>query len=189
MAEIQLTQGKVAIVDDEDLPLVEQYTWHAARRRGNWYAETIVGRCRNLGMHRVILGLLAIGSEVDHRDRDGLNNTRKNLRVATRSQNQANSIGQPNRRKSLYKGVRWHRDSRMKAGGRWRAQVMVHGKRITRAATTELEAAQQYNELAMKYFGDFARLNVSAPLFIAPGDPGEAGVCLTPRKCLPEPTK
>ena len=96
---------------------------------------------------------------MDHIDRDGLNNRRGNLRLATQTQNNANSIGSPTRRMSRYKGVYWDRDNRYRASGYWIATVMVNGKQITRCAATEIEAAAAYNQLALQHFGEFARLN------------------------------
>ena len=162
MAEITLTQGKTAIVDDADLPVVEKYTWHAAQYEGHWYATTNVlvgGKGTTVKMHRVILGLGPADPDVDHRDGNGLNNRRLNLRLATSSQNNANSIGQPRLRKSKYKGVHWAKSSRYTASGFWQARITLHGKTIRRSAQTELAAARLYNELAKEHFGEFARFN------------------------------
>ena len=165
-ALINLTQSKVAVVDDADLPLVEGYSWYASRVPkkvgSNWYARTSIrvgGRVVKVQMHRFLLGLKPGDLGVDHRDDDGLNNRRENLRLATQSQNNANSSGHPSCRRSLYKGVYWHRDAGLRAGGRWCAEIWVNGKPIFRYARTEVEAAALYNELAIQHFGEFARLN------------------------------
>ena len=167
MATVELTQGQFAVVDDADLPLVDGYSWCATsktkRGKACWYATTGVqvggGRQTTCFMHRLILGLQPGDPQVDHRDGDGLNNQRNNLRLATNSQNQANSNGSPSRRKSRYKGVYWNRDSRYRAGGRWRAEIKVNGRKMARIARTEIDAARIYNELAIRHFGEFARLN------------------------------
>ena len=99
MAEIPLTRGLVAIVDDEDLDLVRRHSWHAhavigkGGRRCGWYAATTTecssGRATTVYMHRLILQPTG-HALADHRDGDGLNNRRRNLRPASHSQNLTN---------------------------------------------------------------------------------------------------
>lgn len=163
MIEIELTRGKVALVDEADSALVLGSSWRAWRGRGaGWYAYATIhvdGKRKDVKMHRTILGLKLGDPEVDHVNGDGLDNRRANLRIATSSQNHMNSDGCQARRKSKYKGVSWttHRD--MIAGGLWCAKIAVNGKRIRRYAHSELEAARLYNDLALQHFGEFARLN------------------------------
>lgn len=165
MVEIPLTQGKIAIVDDEDLALVVRHSWSAKRvvlnARVLWYAHMDIwaGKHRYVLMHRLILALKPGDPGVDHRDGDGLNNRRGNLRLATHSQNKANSDGHPTVRKSRYKGVYWSSDARYTAGGRWRVQLTVNGKQVCCSAKSEVQAAQLYNELALRHFGRYSRLN------------------------------
>lgn len=159
---IQLTRGQAAVIDDVDLPLVSGHSWSARCRQQKhgvcWYAAT--GMAGSLVyMHRLLLGLKPGDHGVDHKDGDGLNNRRSNLRLATASQNGANSPGQPSRRKSMYKGVAWAKDRRLRAGGHWCAQIKVNRATTYRYAKTEIEAAEIYNVLARQHFGQFARLN------------------------------
>ena len=82
---IPLTQGKVAIVDDADFDWLNQWKWYAIHRRSIWYAETrdrSTGRC--IRMHRLITKVQP-DLQVDHRNRDGLDNRRCNLRCCTNS--------------------------------------------------------------------------------------------------------
>lgn len=166
MAFIKLTRGKLAEVDDADVPLVERYAWRALRGTGKsrifWYAVAWgdEGHAKLLMLHRLLLGLKPSDPDVDHRDRDGLNNRRSNLRLATGTQNNANSNGSPTRRKSRFKGVVWDKQPNGKVGGYWRAAIRINGKHISRYARTEIEAARAYNDLALQHFGEFARLNV-----------------------------
>ena len=101
--EIKLTQGKIALIDAADYTLVKDYNWCAVNTHNLWYA---VGRQKGsrkqVKMHRLLLGITNSKILVDHKDGDGLNNTRENIRVATSSQNGANrnSTG-----KSKYLGV------------------------------------------------------------------------------------
>jgi hypothetical protein len=104
-------------------------------------------------MGRAILNAPA-GMIVDHRDGDGLNNQRENLRLCTHSQNMQNRRLQRNNR-SGYKGVYW-----IKAQGVWAARITVNRVPINlgRFDTAE-QAARAYDEAALKYHGEFARLN------------------------------
>lgn len=150
---IPLTRGKFAVIDVEDLHLVEGYTWSATKIRGVWYAQSWnplpVGKM--IHMHRTIMGYPE-GFLVDHRDFNGLNNRRSNLRLATKTQNQAHSrwkIG-----KSGYRGVFPVRD------GVWKAVISIgnRSKHIGTFSTPE-EAAQAYDEHATSLHGEFAVLN------------------------------
>ncbi len=158
MKEIELTQGKYAIVDDEDFEWLNSYKWHAAVMGRHVYATRIervktTKKRKTVYMHREVLKPKA-NQLCDHIDFDGLNNTRANLRVATKEQNQIHARAQRNRT-SAYKGV-------MKAStvGRWIALVTTKGKHTYRGTyKTEEEAATAYNEGAKKYHGEFTSLN------------------------------
>lgn len=74
MKRIPLTQGFEALVDDEDYDALSQYNWCVHRQRRKYYAVRRDKESGNLiKMHQVILGVLP-GVEIDHKDRDGLNN-------------------------------------------------------------------------------------------------------------------
>jgi hypothetical protein len=87
MRTIPLTQGKVALVDDADFDRLDSYNWCAHKHCNTWYAVRN-GRRNSRGirplvlMHRQLLRASS-GVDIDHRDGNGLNNRRKNLRVAT----------------------------------------------------------------------------------------------------------
>lgn len=154
--EIPLTQGKVALIDDEDWPLVAGHKWRAYKNGHSFYAASDVGGRRNkrtLQMHRLLLGAMP-GQFVDHKDRNGLNNTRSNLRLCTKAQNAQNSRKYA-RGSSLYKGVRW-RPERQK----WFASIGTHPNvRWLGTFTDPVEAAKAYDAAAKQLFGEFARLN------------------------------
>ena len=163
MREILLSQGKIALVDDDDFELISSHKWHAKMDRNTFYAKThirIAGRFATLHMHRLILGV-SVGLMVDHLNNNGLDNRRCNLRLANGSQNQWNSRKRQALKgtavSSQYKGVNYK-----KAGKRWAAQIGMYGRRkhLGYFASEEL-AAQAYDEAAKKYFGEFARLNFS----------------------------
>lgn len=153
MKTIPLTQGKVALVDDADFERVNQFKWSAKRGGDNWYAYRsagyVGGRQKQVTLH---VFLFPGHPRVDHKNGDGLNNQRHNLRPATHTQNMRN------RRKraissSQYKGV-----TRRKS--RWIAQIEILGKGMHLGVfDTEVAAARAYDTKARELFGEFSQLN------------------------------
>lgn len=160
MKEIKLTQGKVALVDDEDFEYLSQFKWQYNKNcTVSGYARRNVrvnGKVKSIPMHREILGLgWGNKTKVDHKDRNGLNNQKSNLRHATVTQNNCN---RRLHNKHKYRGVTF-----IKNGGyisKWRASIVKDGRRIPLGHyKTVEEAALAYNEAAKKYQGEFAVLN------------------------------
>lgn len=123
--QIPLTRGKVTIVDDADFPMLSGLPWHAVPLGGTWYAhhtERVAGQSHSTPMHRMILDAPAT-RQVDHKNGDGLDNRRANLRVCTRSQNRWNSHA-TSCGGSRFCGV--YSDS-----GRWRARIQCNGVRTS----------------------------------------------------------
>lgn len=151
--EIPLTQGKFALVDDEDYELIAQYKWTASQTGpGLFYAMRQDGR-KTVYMHRFLLNPEK-GKHVDHRNGDRLDNRRSNLRPATRSQNLCNS-GKKRHNTSGFKGASWHRENQL-----WEASIRKDGKRRTLGYfPTPEEAARAYDAAALQLHGQFARLN------------------------------
>lgn len=175
MKYIQLTQGKKAIIDDIDYLLVSQFKWHfrkSGRTNGkNGYAEhsqydpKLYRKARQEGhtrynkkaifMHNLILKPKQ-DFQVDHINRNGLDNRRSNLRIGTVSQNYANFPKKQNT-KSKYRGVSFLKRIE---GKPWQASTTVNGKlAYIGVYKTEKEAALAYNKAAKKFFGEFAQLN------------------------------
>jgi hypothetical protein len=123
MKEIPLTQGKVALVDDDDYLELSRFKWYATKHSNSFYAARNLSRNKRIGpaheyMHRRIIGF-PVG--VDHIDGDGLNNQKSNLRPATQRENLQNLHIQ---KTSRFPGVR-----RDKASNKWRADIRINGKR------------------------------------------------------------
>lgn len=163
VALIPLSRGLNAMVDEADFPLVSRYKWHASpTHSGLLYANACLGisQAKELGrrhikMHRLLLGFP--GCHIDHKNGNGLDNRRSNLRFAD------DRLNQQNKRKrrpmtSRYKGVSWHAGS-----GKWQAFLMVGGKNVYLGTTAdEAEAATLYDTAARREFGEFAQLNLAA---------------------------
>ena len=154
--EINLTQGKVALIDKTDLEKVLPWKWCAHFECGRWYAYSSVTvgpyKSKLLRMHRIILEP-PDGMEVDHVNHDGLDNRRYNIRIATRSQNLANR-DRPVGRNYRYKGIYCIRNRPLRKP--WTARL---SKEKLGYFATEIEAAHAYNQAARERFGEFAVLN------------------------------
>ena len=160
MTEIELTRGKVALIDDEDWPLVSGYKWSAKSCRGLWYAQANTrladGRGTMILMHRLLLGLTDPKVHVDHADMDGLNNRRANIRPCGHNENMRNR-GAFSRNTSGFKGVTWE-----KAASKWRAQIYLNGKnRHLGLFVTPEEAHQAYCQAAVEFYGEFANCGIA----------------------------
>ncbi len=158
MKEIKLTQGKVALVDDEDYEYLDQFKWQASKGLHTYYARRN-GRLYNgkritIRMHQEIMHF-PDNMLIDHIDHNGLNNQKHNLRVCTILQNQMNATGREDSN-SIYKGVCWHKRIQ-----KWRAQIHLNRRqKFLGYYKNEEDAAMAYNKKAKELFGEFAKLNI-----------------------------
>jgi hypothetical protein len=157
MAIIPLTQGKFAIVDNDEFERLNKYKWYFDR--GNYYASRcfLDGNQRYVcTMQRFILGLKKGDKrQVDHKNHDGLDNRKINLRICNKSQNQMNRKPLKNNNTSGFKGV--HLSQK---GKKWEARIGLNYKKIHLGYfENKISAAKAYNNAAKKYFGKFAYLN------------------------------
>jgi hypothetical protein len=161
MVEVPLTQGKVALIDDEDAERVLSRNWtlhhNPNRRRDVFYAVRYAYKEGTkertvIQMHREILNAPA-GMEVDHINGDGLDNRKANLRLATRAQNLRNTHREKG--KTGYRGIYWH-----KKNGMYHAEIRCDGKRHSLGYYYDAEqAARAYDYAAYHLHGEFASLN------------------------------
>lgn len=125
MKQIPLTQGKFALVDDDDFEWLSQWKWFSDARAITYairHQKMIKGvHGPNMRMHREIMKA-ATGDQVDHIDGNGLNNQRDNLRIVSIRQNSQNRHGE---KSSLYPGVTWHKRRNV-----WQAAIYKNGKSV-----------------------------------------------------------
>jgi len=160
MKKIKLTRGYSAEVDNKDYEWLNSFKWHAQlslRKDGtvrtvyaNRDTHSADGARTTQRMHCLIMGAKGI----DHRDGNGLNNRRYNLRPATITQNGGNQK-LSGKNSSGYKGVSW-----CKRDKKWVAKTQVNGNHVYLGRFTDiLDARNAYDVAALKYFGPFALTN------------------------------
>jgi hypothetical protein len=162
VVEIPVNDGGktlVALVDAEDAHLAEGPVWQASTPHKTTYATRLVTvgtrRRKRQFLHRAVLGVTDTKTQVDHKDGNGLDCRKENLRIATRSQNCANSRMSA-KNKSGYRGVFWFHPT-----GCWRASISIDGKKVHIGEyAIAYDAALAYDFYARKVYGEFARLNV-----------------------------
>jgi hypothetical protein len=152
MKLIPLSREMFAMVDDEDYDWLCQFSWCALKGGLTWYAvkKAVDGR-RLVAMHQ----LLWFGCKgIDHRDNNGLNNTKENIRIATNQENGRNKQKTASATTSNFKGVYWAKDRNV-----WRGYIDTPRRKWLGNFATEQEAAVAYDSAAVQFFGEFANLN------------------------------
>jgi len=142
---------QIIIVDDEDYELLSKHSWSLQKSHNTIYAKACIN-WKTVFMHRILMDAKS-GECVDHKNFNGLDNRRCNLRKCDYSQNSAN------RRSKNPEGI--------KGVSIWsekypyiRAKIKVKGTtHYLGRFTTYREAAIAYNEAAIKYFGEFSYQN------------------------------
>jgi hypothetical protein len=159
MKEIRLSQGYVALIDDEDFDNVSRYKWQARPAGNTCYAVRNFSNADStiyVSLHRYILNAPR-GKTIDHINRNGLDNRRSNLRFVSlfeNARNKAPCLRRANR-SSRYKGVLYRQRQR-----RFAACIRVGRKNFHLGYyRDEIAAAVTYDIAAMMLFGEYAYLN------------------------------
>lgn len=153
MRQIPLTQGKFALVDDEDFEELNKRKWclshgYAVSALPRGGKKTQNGRI--IRMHRVIMNVPA-GTFIDHKNGDKTDNRKSNLRVCTRAQNIINSNAFSNNKFGL-RGIVFHKQT-----GKWRARIGYEKKALSLGLfNTKEDAHNAYTEAAIKLYNEFA---------------------------------
>jgi hypothetical protein len=155
MKRIKLTQGKQAIVDNNDYGKISTFKWNVAEQKCTSYASRAIkvnGKWTTQYMHRLIMDA-PVGMDVDHINRNGIDNRKENMRICTRSQNL--QWKRPTGA-SGYKGVYWCKNKK-----KWRVQIKVDDKRMSLGSySNKIDAAKAYDTAAKIAHGEFAYINI-----------------------------
>lgn len=152
-----------AMVDDADYEWLNQWNWYVQKNDTTCYAvrwDHTSGKPKHIRMHRVILELTDSNIEGDHKDHNGLNNQRNNLRATTKTQNRYNSNNKSNS-SCKFKGVRQTvRKCRGRVYKYWQGRIMKDGVSYNLGLFKSAEdAAKAYDAKAVSLFGEYANLN------------------------------
>jgi hypothetical protein len=149
-----LYRGKHTIfIDEQDLELLLSRAWVVV---GSGNSRTKYLRFRGTNFHRVVMGVdNSPGISIDHINHNGLDNRRANLRIATNSENQCNSMKRDQRCSSQYRGVHFEKRTQ-----KYKSEIYKDGKKHGLGSfSCEIDAAIAYNEAAIRIHGEFACLN------------------------------
>lgn len=163
MKKIKLTQGKYALVDDEDFEYLNQWKWFFTKNPKDTQGYAVrSGYCKKtkkrtrIAMHRIIVQAKP-GEICDHINGNGLDNTKSNLRVCTSFESSWNKKTFSTKKLKAIKGVTIVKDKHG-VPSYWIARITVNKTRIYLGTFKTKELAEQaYKEAAIKFHGEFAK--------------------------------
>jgi hypothetical protein len=170
---VPLPGGMFALIDAADAERANAFKWQAKRKKSKpaeLYVQRAIrltpgrgGKMASESLHRFVMGCVwGDGKIVDHKNGNGLDNCRNNLRVTNKRGNATNITSSKNQKAGGFKGVSFHKKAR-----KWEAhigggEIKADGRRrriyLGLHATAE-QAARVYDAAALKCFGEFAALN------------------------------
>lgn len=156
---IPLTRGRHAVIDSDDYELLGSYRWSSTKTGYAFRTKKRIleGNTWAIFMHRII-AKTPEGMFTDHINGITSDNRKSNLRVCSHAENMKNMKPHCDSKTSKYKGVSFRKGTRRKP---WTAHIRANGKSISIGHYfTEIEAAFAYNEAAIKYYGQFAQINL-----------------------------
>lgn len=147
---VPLAGGRFALVDEDDYERVSRYNWCSYSNGATRYAQ-----CDHVSMHHFILRTT---NETDHKNHNGLDNRKQNLRTCSHAQNVMNTR-KTTGKLSRFKGVSFN-----KPINKWTSEITFQTNRSNLGYfENEEDAARAYDRAAIERFGEFAKLNFSQP--------------------------
>jgi hypothetical protein len=146
MKELLLNKGTIRTqVDEEDYGWLSRFSW-------SFNGRYVLGD--GLLLHRLVMGMgIHSKTQIDHKDRNTLNNQKSNLRKSNSRLNLGNSHKTRKTCSSRFKGV-------SREGSCWRASIRNRGKlKNLGYFSNEEDAARAYDRAAREVFGQFVRPN------------------------------
>lgn len=158
MKFIPLGRGFFAKVDDADFERVNQFKWHSRgyKNKGTKIRYAVRSVWNGKTFDKIYLHHFIFGDKLkrDHRNGDGLDNQRENLRLCNNSDNSRNRSMARNNTSGL-KGVSWHNHT-----GKWRASLSINDRHVSLGVYDDkIHAAKVYDGISVLIFGEFAKTN------------------------------
>ena len=148
---IPLSDDKLTIIDLDDYDKVKHLNWKAIKGHSTFYVHSNANK-KIISMHRLIMGVYKPEQIIDHKNRDGLDNRKSNLRIATKQQNNCNAAVHKNSKHGM-KGVTYK-------GKNWEASITINYENVYLGTFhTIFDAAIAYDNAALEHFGEFALTN------------------------------
>ena len=153
IAYLPLSKGKCGILDAIMVPITKHFRWRTHQKSNKGYYVRTGQRKNQVDMHQLFMQF-PLNLEIDHRNRNGMDNRISNLRLCTHIQNCHNS-GPRNGKQ--FKGVRYRPDNKRNP---FRASIHLPNRNLSLGYYPTIEgAARAVDRAALKYYGEFAYLN------------------------------